>query len=170
VQKDPVFKRDSSNFKLNDYLYLLSEKLLKNSIENKNKFILFVFKKFLFKLRMKNRLFCVQDIQNKFIEHGFELQRVEELFKVFKLKSNDQIDKYKVEILIKNMFELEYRSKDRLRINDRNLIDDYVTNAEWQIILKRFSNLESFCALFEKKLNLIDNNRKRDDSSKKNNN
>jgi hypothetical protein len=155
VQREPIYRRDAANLKLDEYFYLLTEKVLAKHLTVKNKLILFVLKKLTFNLRARRRLFCVRDVEEKLSKAEFKREHIRECLDSFSLKPWTQIDKYKVEILIKTLFELEYEKRERLRINDERLINDYVTNKEWQALMGRHHFLESFFSCLERSQVLI---------------
>ncbi|RNA26746.1 polycystic kidney disease 2-like 1 [Brachionus plicatilis] len=150
VRKDPTC-RDSS-MKLDKFIFLFTERFIK---KNFPKFSIHLHQ--ILNFRSINRLYCVQDIERKFTENGFEEEKVAEVLKEFKLRSEHQIDNFKVETLIKRMFEIEYDHKPKLRINDEELADEYVTNDEWTHLLIKYNNLENYCTLIEKRLDVMKN-------------
>lgn len=150
VKKDPSC-RDIS-MKLDKFFFLFTERFIKRKF---SKYSVHLHQ--IFNFRSVNRLYCVQDIEKKFFENGFDKEKVNKVLKEFKIRSEHQIDNFKVEAIIKRIFEIEYDHKPKLRINDEELADEYVTNEEWSQLLIKYNNLENFCTLIEKRLDSLKN-------------
>jgi hypothetical protein len=97
----------------------------------------------------------VQDIENRFEKYGFDAEKIKLLLEKFELKREDQLNRRRVEMLIESMFELELESKPKLRINNRDLLEEYVTDVEWRKLLTNYERLEKFCTLLEKRFDSI---------------
>lgn len=147
VKNDPTCR--GAFYRLDEYILVLFDKYNNSN----NKYIL----NFLFKytnLKSKLGLYCVYDIEKR-LKLNFKHEQVDYLLKLYNLKLHDQIDKFKCEILIHNMFQLDFNSKPKLRINNSYLAGDYVSDIEWNKLTNMYDDLETFCALFERRLDVL---------------
>jgi len=53
------------------------------------------------------------------------------------------------------MFQLDFNSKPKLRINDHGLGGDYVSDVKWRKLTNDYDELETFSALFERRLDVV---------------
>jgi len=141
VKKDPTCK--DSFIRLRQYPFII-KKFLK-----KSKFFRF------FNLTENSPKFCMQDVENNFFEYGFTRNQIETLYENFQLRRIDQINEAKIERLVKFIVEKEFNDRSRLRINDKNLADDYVVETEWKNLYGNYEVMENFCTVLEKRLDVI---------------
>lgn len=147
VKNDPTCR--GAYFRIDEYILILFERYFK---ANKRIYSL------LFKytnIKSKLGLFCISDIEKRLKMYNFDEEHVEQLLRMYNLKRSDQIDKFKVETLIRNMFQLDFNSKPKLRINNHYLAGDYVSDEEWRKLTNNYDELETFCALFERRLDVV---------------
>jgi hypothetical protein len=146
VQRDPVLRRDASNLKLDEYFYLLGEHVLARHLTVKNRMIRFVLDKLMYRLRARRRLFCVRDVVARLVrDGGFGVAQVGEVVSErFGLSAWDQVDKYKVDVVVRRVCEAKDR-QSLFRIEDERLVGDYVTRGEWDGLVARCGLLERIC-------------------------
>ncbi len=146
VKNDPTCR--GAYYRLDEYILILFDRYLKS-----NKKIYSLLLKFT-NIKSKLGLFCLHDIEKRLRAH-FDQEQIDHIFKMYKLKRSEQVDKFKTESLIRNMFQLDFNSKPKLRINDHYLAGDYVSNAEWRKLTNEYDELETFSALFERRLDVV---------------
>ena len=97
----------------------------------------------------------MQDVEKNFLKFGFDQAQIEVLLKKFELTKREQVGEEKIERLIECIAEMEFDDKPRLRINDRNLADDYVSETEWKKLYNTYETMENFCTILEKRLDVL---------------
>ena len=149
VKNDPTCR--DAQLKVYEYFTILIERYLKILLINRFPKL---FKRFDF-LKTNQKLFCIKDVERRFLKSGFTQQQIDVLFKKHNLKLIDQIDKFKLEVLTRNLFQLEFNSRPKLRINDHTLAGDYVSESEWKNMIGFYNQLESYFSLYEKRLDVV---------------
>ena len=141
VKKDPTCK--VSFIRLKQYPFIIKKFL------RKSKFFRFL------NLIENNSKFCMQDLEKNLCQYGFTQNQIDALFEHFNLRKIDQIDETRIEQLVKFIDEKEFNDRPRLRINDNNLVDDYVVDTEWKKLYGKYELMENFCTVLEKRLDVI---------------
>jgi hypothetical protein len=141
VKKDPTCK--DSFIRLKQYPFIIKKFL------RKSKFFRFL------NLTENSPKFCMQDFEKNLCQYGFKQNQIDALFENFNLRKIDQIDETRIEQLVKFIVEKEFNDRPRLRINDNNLVDDYVVDTEWKKLYGKYELMENFCTVLEKRLDVI---------------
>jgi hypothetical protein len=146
VKNDPTCR--GAYFRMDEYILILFERHLKSNKRVYNFLLKYT------NIKSKLGLFSLADIEKR-LKKKFEVDQVDHLLKMYDLSRSDQIDKFKVQTLIRNMFQLDYNSKPKLRIINHYLAGDYVSDQEWKKLTNAYDNIEIFCALFERRLDVV---------------
>ena len=106
-------------------------------------------------IRTKEKLYCIQDIEENFHKNGFIRDNVREMLNKHGYKRDDQVNRKVVEMLIENIHEIESDNYLQNKPNYRSFIKKYLTSLELRKLVLKYDQLDKYSFLLEKRFDLI---------------